>query len=248
MSRSKAAVTHLVPSLLLLAGIAALIIFSWYPYPFWQLGKSGTFAASLILAAGLAGPLMTLAVYKKGKRGLLFDLWVIAIVQLAAISWGVFSLHQARPYWMVYTVDRFEVLSIRDIDRSWITDSRYLEKPMAGPLVVLARMPAEPATYQNLLHEIMFEGKPDLQYRPEYWSLYTERKEDDLQKSRPLALLRDTRPDAAGIIDKVVRKNGGDIAGLKFVPVLQNDGQFTAILDANSGKLIDMLMINPWVN
>jgi hypothetical protein len=191
---------------------------------------------------------MTLAVYKKGKRGLLFDLWVIAIVQLAAISWGVFSLYQARPYWMVYSVDRFEVLSIRDIDRSWITDPRYLKKPMAGPLVVMAHMPADPAAYQNLLREVMFEGKPDLQFRSEYWSLYTERKEDDLQKSRPLAILLDARPDAAGIIDKVVRTYGGDIAGLKFVPVLQNDGEFTAILDAKSGKLIDTLMIDPWVN
>lgn len=248
MSRSRAAFNHLLPTLLLLAIIAALIVFSWYPYPFWQPGKSGRFALALILAAGFAGPLMTWAVYKKGKRGLKFDLWVIGIVQLAAISWGTFSLHQARPYWMVYTVDRFEVLSMRDIDLGWIKDPRYLNRPFAGPLLVLANMPADPVTYQNLLREIMFEGKPDLQFRPEFWSLYAETKEVALQKSRPLITLRDGRPEAAGKIDKVVEGHGGDITGLKFVPVLQNDGQFTAIIDAHSGELIDTLMIDPWVN
>lgn len=248
MSRSKAAATHLLPTLLVLAIIAALVVFSWYPYPFWQVGRSGRFSLLLILAAGFAGPLMTLAFYKKGKRGLMFDLWVIAIVQLAAISWGTFSLYQARPYWMVYTVDRFEVLSMRDIDLNWITEPKFMKKPFSGPLLVLANMPTDPAAYQNLLREIMFEGKPDIQFRPEFWSLYAGSEEAALQKSQALAILRDARPDDIGKIDNVVKNYGGDIAGLKFVPVLQNEGQFTAILDAKNGELIDMLMIDPWVN
>jgi len=91
MSRIRAAATHLLPTLLVLAIIAALVVFSWYPYPFWQVGRSGEFSLLLIIAAAFAGPLMTLAFYRKGKRGLLLDLWVIAIVQLAAISWGDMS-------------------------------------------------------------------------------------------------------------------------------------------------------------
>lgn len=237
-----------MPTLLVLAIIAAFVEFSWYPYPFWQFGQSGNFSIMLILVAGFAGPLMTLAFYKKGKPGLLLDLWVIAIIQVSAISWGALSLYQARPYWMVYTVDRFEVLSKRDIDLNWVTDRKFMERPLTGPLKVVANMPADPAMYQNLLHEIMFEGKPDIQFRPELWSLYTERKKVTLQKSRPLAILRDARPDDIGKIDKVIKNHGGDIAGLTFVPVLQNDGQFTAILDAKSGELIDMLMVDPWVN
>ena len=248
MSRSRAAAIHLLPTFLVLAAIAALIVFSWYPYPFWQFGKSGSFALSLLLAAGIAGPLMTWAVYKKGKRGMLFDLWFIAIVQLVAIGWGTFSLHQNRPFWMVHTLDRFEVLSTRDIDLAWVTDPRFLNKPFAGPLLLFANMPADPVAYQKLLREIMFEGKPDLQFRPEFWSLYTDKQEIAVQKSRSLAHLRDARPDFIEVIDKVVINHGGDITRLKFSPVLQKDGQFTAILDAQSGEIIDILMIDPWVN
>jgi hypothetical protein len=248
MSRSRAALTHLVPIMLVLAVIASVVVFAWYPYPFWQFGKSGKFALSLIIAAGFAGPALTWVVYKKGKRGLMFDLWVIAIVQLAAITWGTLAIYQSRPFWMVHTVDRFEVLSMRDVDPAWVTDPKFLDKPFVGPLLLFANMPADPVGYQKLLREIMFEGMPDIQFRPEFWSLYSEGKETALQKSRPLVSLRDARPDSSGVIDKVVKNHGGDITLLKFVPVLQKDGEFSAILDAQSGDVIDTLMIDPWID
>ena len=248
MSRSRAAFTHLVPIMLLLIVIASVLVFAWYPYPLWHFGKSGKFALSLILAAGIAGPALTWVVYKKGKRGLVFDLWVIAIVQLAAIAWGTLSLYQNRPFWMVYTVDRFEILSMRDIDLGSVTDPKFLDKPFAGPLLLFANMPADPVAYQKLLREIIFEGKPDLQFRPEFWSLYTERKEIALQTSRPLMKLRDARPDSSGAIDKIINNYGGDITLLKFAPSLQKDGQFTTILDAQNGDVIETVMIDPFVN
>jgi len=247
MSRSRAALNHLLPSILVLAVIASLLAFAWYPYPFWNFGESGKYALLLILAAGFAGPAMTWVVYKKGKRGLLFDLWVITIVQLVAIAWGTHSLYQSRPFWMVYTVDRFEILSMRDVDLAWVTDPKFLDKPFSGPLLLFANMPVDPVAYQKLLQEIMFEGKPDLQFRPEFWSLYTEGKAIALQKSLPLVNLRDARPDSREAIDKVVKNHGGDITLLNFVPALQKDGQFTAILDAQSGDVIETLMIDPWV-
>lgn len=247
MTRTRAALIHLVPVIAVLAVIASVVVFAWYPYPFWQFGKSGNFALSLIIAAGIAGPALTWVIYKKDKRGLLFDLWFIAIVQILAIAWGSLSLFQNRPFWMVHTVDRFEVISQRDVDISWITDPKFLNKPFAGPLLIFANMPSDHVGYQKLLREIMFEGKPDIQFRPEFWSMYSEGRKVALQKSHPLANLRDARPGSRMTIDAVVKDHGGDITMLRFVPVLQKDGQFSAILDAQSGDVIDTLIIDPWV-
>jgi len=247
MSKSRAALTHLKPILLLIAVLAALIFWIWYPYPFWQFGKSGKFALTLILTAACIGPALTWVVYKKGKWGLVFDLWVIALVQLVAVGWGTMSLYQNRPFFMVYTLDRFEVLSKRDVDLAWITDPKFLNKPFAGPLMLFANMPQDPVAYQKLVREVMFEGKPDLQFRPEFWSLYSERKQYVLEKSRPLVDLRDGRPDSIGAIDKLVKNHGGDINQLKFVPALQSDAQFAVILDARSGEVLDSLIVNPWL-
>jgi hypothetical protein len=247
MSKSRAALSHLWPSLLVLATLAVLILFTWYPYPFRQFGESGKFAALLILAAVCLAPALTWFVYRQGKRGLLFDLWVIVIIQLAAIAWGTYSLYQSRPYFMVHTIDRFEVFSMRDVDVTQVTDSRFLDKPLAGPILLYANMPTDPVAYQKFLKEVMFEGKPDLQYRPEFWSLYAERQKLALEKSRPLEDLRNARPESFSAIDQLVNKSGGDIGQLRFVPALLTNGQFAVILDANSGEVVDTLMIDPWL-
>ena len=248
MSKSRAALSHLWPSLLVLATLAVLILFTWYPYPFRQLGESGKFAALLILAAVCLAPALTWFVYKQGKRGLLFDLWVIVIIQLAAIAWGTHSLYQSRPYFMVHTVDRFEVFSMRDVDVSQVTDSRFLGKPLAGPILLYANMPSDPMAFQQFLKEVMFEGKPDLQYRPEFWSLYAEKQKLALEKSHPLEDLRNARPESLSAIDQLVNESGGDIGQLRFVPALLPNGQFAVIVDANSGEFVDTLMVDPWVN
>ena len=247
MTRSRAALNHLWPSLLVLAVFAGLVFLVWFPYPFRQFEVSGKFALALILTATFIGPAMTWLVYRKGKRGLLLDLVVIALIQVAAFGWGALSLYQNRPYFMVFTVDRFETLSGRDVDLASIPDEKFLDKPFAGPVLLFANMPSNPAAYQKLLREVMFEGKPDLQYRPKFWSQYAERKKLVLQKSRPLAELRDERTGSTGAIDRLVNRHGGEIGRLKFVPALFRNGQFAVILDADDGDVIDTLLINPWL-
>lgn len=248
MTRSRAALTHLWPSLLVLAGFAAVFLLVWYPSPFRQFAESDRFALALILSATVIGPAMTWLVYKQGKRGLLLDLVVISLIQVAAFGWGALSLYKNRPYFMVFTVDRFETLSGRDVDPAWIRDARFLDKPRNGPVLLFASMPTDPVAYQKLLREVMFEGKPDLQFRPEFWSLYSERKATALQKSRPLADLRNNRPESIAAIDRLVNRHGGDIGGLRFVPALFRDGQFAVILDADDGDVVDSLLTSPWLD
>lgn len=248
MSRTRAALTLLWPTLLILAVLAGVVLFIWYPDPFRQFGNSAKFAFLLIVAATAFGPMLVWVVFKPGKWGLVFDLYVIVFVQLAAIGWGSFSLYQNRPFFMVHTVDRFEILSQRDVDTSWIKDPKFLEKPFAGPILLFANMPENPVAYQKLLREIMFEGKPDLQFRPEFWSLYAERRQIALQNSHPLAELREARQGSRDAIDEFVNNQGGDINQFTYVPVLQNDGQFTAVLNAGNGDVIDTLLLNPWVD
>ncbi|MBT8076671.1 MAG: DUF1054 domain-containing protein, partial [Gammaproteobacteria bacterium] len=122
MSKSRAALNHLWPTILLLAVIAILVLAAWYPPPFLQFEESGKSSLLLILTAALAGPALTWVVWANNKRGLKMDLSVIVLIQLLAIGWGTLSLYENRPYFMVYTVDRFEVFSKREVDVSSITN------------------------------------------------------------------------------------------------------------------------------
>jgi len=247
MNRSRAALTHLWPSALLLIIISTLIVFAWYPHPFLQFKDTAKFPLMLIVTAVLIGPAMTALVYKKDKRGLVFDLVVIVIIQLTAVVWGSVALYQNRPYFMVFTLERFEVLSIRDVDPGTIKDPRFLDKPVSGPILLYATMPTGDA-FQKLIKEVMLEGKPDLQYRPEFWSLYDEKKILAIKPSKPLSKLRINRPDSAADIDRLVQKHGGDINKLHFVPGQHQNGQFAAILDVDSGDVIDSLVIDAWID
>jgi len=149
---------------------------------------------------------------------------------------------------MVYTVDRFEVLSIREVDTAGIANPKLMEKPVTGPVLLYASMPEDEQNFQKLLYEVVFEGKADLQFRPEFWSLYDEKKQLALQASWPLTELRNARPEDHKAIDDLVKNNGGEIKHLSFVPVKLKNGQFAAILDGNSGDIVDYLIIDPWID
>jgi len=248
MNKKQAAAKHLWPSVIVLTIIAGLILFVWYPYPFLQFKANDKFSLILIAVAVFIGPALTWFLYKEGKWGLVFDLIVVVLIQLAAISWATFALYQNRPYFMVFTVDRFEVLSIRDVEFSHPGQLKFLEKPVVGPILLYANMPVEPQAFQKLLKEVMFEGKPDLQFRPEFWSFYSVRPLQTLKASSPLVELRGARPESTDQINRLVARHGGDIAKFNFVPGMNHDGQFTAILDADNGAVVDTLLINAWLD
>ncbi len=247
MKRSRAALAYLWPSLLVLALCAAMVMFAWYPQPFLQLPVSGRFSILLLISAAFIGPALILFIYKPGKKGLVFDLVFIALMQLAAMGWGMYTLYMNRPYFMVFTLDRFEVLTRREVDTDRVANPAFLDKPFAGPVLFYANIPSDPVSYQKLLREVMFEGLPDLQFRSEFWSLYDERRQQVMDVSRPLTDLRDARPESVAVIDDLVRKYGGDIAMLRFVPGLLHDGQFAAVLHAGNGAIAGYLVTDPWL-
>jgi len=249
MGKSHAALTHLWLSIAGLAIIATLILFAWYPFPFLQFKDTGKFSLMLVVIASFIGPAMTWLFYSKSKRKVtrVFELVTIVLIQAVAFVWGGYALYQNRPYFMVFTVDRFEVLTIRDVDITGITDSKLLNKPVVGPILLYANMPQDPQVFQKLLKEVMFEGKPDLQFRTEYWSLYEDRQHLTIEPSLPLEALRGARPESLNAIDRLVKNNGGNIKRLSFVPGTAQNSEFAAILDTESGEFLDSLVIDPWV-
>ncbi len=64
----------------------------------------------LLVIDVILGRLLGLLVYKEGKKTLKFDLSVIILIQMAALCYGVFSIEQGRPAWLVYNVYHFELV------------------------------------------------------------------------------------------------------------------------------------------
>ena len=116
MTRVRAASVHLGISVIVALVSVASMILVWYPPPLFQL--LGGFEL-LLLIVGVdvtLGPLLTFVVFKSGKKGLKFDLSVIAFLQLSALTYGASVVFVARPGYIVFVKDRFEMVRVADIE------------------------------------------------------------------------------------------------------------------------------------
>lgn len=98
LNRYQAFGIHFLASLVVFAILTALIFFYWFPGilrvadPSWQ--------HILLVIAGVdlvLGPALTLIVFNPAKKSLKMDLTIIAAIQIAALAYGSYTVHNTRP-------------------------------------------------------------------------------------------------------------------------------------------------------
>ena len=253
VSRGRAFFTHLCGSATIVGLVCALIFFVWYPHPYFQAAGAWNVLRVLIGVDLVVGPLLTLVVFKPGKWGLKFDLCAIAVVQLVALIYGISVIYSERPYFTVFALDRFYVLARKDIDQVQLADpalvapERIGRKPALGPLLVVATRPTDVPGMQRLLEETLFEGKPDIQQRPEFWADYASQAAQLVARAQPLATLRKERPDATAAIEQLVAALGRPERELGFLPVVAKNKDLAMIVEAASGLPLEVIDVDPWI-
>ena len=103
---------HFIATALLAAAAAALIFLVWFPAPFDEM-VGGAKLFVLVVGCDLAlGPLISLVIYNRAKsrRQLVIDYTIVAVVQLAAMSYGVWVMAASRPVYVAFSTDRLEVV------------------------------------------------------------------------------------------------------------------------------------------
>ena len=106
---------HLIVSICVACIAAAIVFFCWYPFP---LNKAVGVTHIFLMMLGIdmiLGPFFTWLVYKEGKKSLKFDLIIIILIQVIALFYGVYKIADGRPVWLVYNVDRFELIKNNEI-------------------------------------------------------------------------------------------------------------------------------------
>ena len=115
--RVKASAVHLCISLGI-ALIAALLVFIvWYPYPYRDISGGRELFFIVVTVDVIMGPLITLAIFNpsKGFQVLRRDLLVVALLQIAALTYGLWTVGVARPVHLVFEYDRFRVVHAIDV-------------------------------------------------------------------------------------------------------------------------------------
>ncbi|MCU0756899.1 MAG: hypothetical protein MUE46_17605 [Xanthomonadales bacterium] len=160
---------HFLLSALVLGAVALLLLQLWYPWPLWKILDA---PGMLMIAVGvdlIIGPLLTAVVYQPGKRTLKFDLGVIVLLQIAALSFGIHTMAQARPVYVVAVVDRFEVVSAFQLTEKELADgdARWRAFSWTGPRYVGVRPPL-PEEQENVFFEAV--NGNDVHLRPKFYA------------------------------------------------------------------------------
>lgn len=238
---------------LLLSGVvgalAAAVVFGvWFPYPYRELVGGRELFLIVVSVDVVCGPLLTLVMFNhlKSRRELTLDLSLVALIQLAALTYGMFTVMQARPVYLAFEVDRFRAVTYADIQHEVL-------KPEQGGLQVLdwgrPKLVGvrEPANGDEMLRSLELSlGGYDPSVRPDWWVSYESVQKRVLNRAKPLAELRKQKTVQQGVlIDEAVKDSGLKEEQLGWLPVtsFQSTG-WVALLDKASARIVAFLPID----
>jgi len=208
-SRWRASGLHLAISAAVAAGSLALILGLWFPGPLFEAAGGLGLLYLLVGVDVVLGPLLTMIVFKPGKPGLKLDVAVIGTLQVAALAYGFSVVALVRPAFVVFVVDRFELVSAVDLKPEDLAAARYEEfrsLPWTGPRLAAADVPTDPGERQRLI-QLALTGI-DVQNFPRYYVPYAERTKQVLAHAVTIERLRVTDPDTARAVDAWLASSG----------------------------------------
>ena len=247
LDKIKAAGLHFV----LCSGIAMIVLIAvyagWYRSVLSHTQQIGSILIVLITVDVILGPLLTLLVFKKGKKSLKFDLAVIATLQLGFLAYGVHTVYEARPSYIVFAKDRFEAVStIEWPDDEKDTKNLKVKSSLFGPSWVGARSPVD----QQDREKIMFEsasGGADITQRPRLYVPYEQVKQDVRGRLKAIAELRNLNASRSNELDAAIAKSGLAESSLGFLPMKGKIEDAAVLIDRQSGMPLAMLKLKPWL-
>ena len=247
MSRWKAAGLHLLISVVIGILTASLIYFIWYPPPYFEVAGGSTLMLVIMGVDITIGPFLTLAVFKTGKKGLKFDLSVIAILQIAAFCYGLHAIALARPVFVVAEVDRYVLVTasqLADEDLAQGSAPEYRSRSWSGPRLIGA-VPPKRGDEALQMATSALAGK-DIDLFPKYYVPYDQVSEKLLERSHPLADLLKKPASDAEKVNSFLKQHGGDIAQFRYLPLQGRLDGYSMVVSAQTRQPITALAIDPW--
>jgi len=155
-TRFCASLTHFSASLLIFSALVTVQLAIWYPSPFFSASGGWQGLKIVALVDLVLGPLLTFIIYntKKPFSELARDISIIIVLQLTALIWGIYTVHQQRPVVVAFWEDRFFTIPAVAITGQGIdldTLEQYGDRP---PYYVYIKKPVTPEEWAPVLKKI----------------------------------------------------------------------------------------------
>lgn len=239
--RVKFFISHLLLSLCVIGAILTFVLMVWYPAPLSH--AVGVTQIMLILASidVVVGPVLGFLVYKEHKKSLKFDLSVIVLVQICALCFGVYSVAQGRPVWVVYNVDRFQVVRNNEliIQNPDEVKAEYRTAGWGKPKFVGAEFAKDVDERQTDMFTEVATGMSIAQMPKRYVPI--DAVATQIQKrTLPITLLDKYNP-----ADQVQSITTRYPTATGYVPLKANAVDMTVLVDKES-KVVKIVDLRPW--
>jgi hypothetical protein len=246
LNRWQAAAIHLALSTVIAATAFGLIIALWYPGAYFEAMGGKALLITLVGVDVCIGPLLTLVVFNPAKKELRRDLAIIATVQLVALLYGAWVTFGARPVYLVFANDHFDVVAANELDAADLAAAppEFRQLSLTGPRVIGVRMP-ESVNERNALMSALLVGK-DLQNFPRYYVPYAELSDEVGKSAKPLNALLKTHPKASDAIRAAAVEARRPESLLLYVPLRARLRAMVAVLDAKDLHVITLAPIDPY--
>lgn len=234
---AKAAAIHLMLSIVVALGVAVFVFGIWYPFPYREMSGGRELFLLVIAVDIVCGPILTLVLFDKSKQSveLWRDLCLVALMQLAALGYGLWSVYEARPLYFVLEIDRFKVIAAPDLRPAALKELALLPpslKPtfFSGPLIVALRESANEFERQEVLLESVAGGR-DYAERPAFYTPYASAPASKLlARAKPLHMFVQKYPAKRVAVLQLLDKDSLDVNLLLYLPVVARQ-DWIAILD-----------------
>ena len=196
----------------------------------------------LLVIDVILGPLLGLLVYKEGKKTLKFDLSVIILIQITALCYGVFSIEQGRPAWLVYNVDRFELVRKNELVDTNLQQAKpqFQEPSWFKPQYVATEFAKD--TQQR--NDEMFAEVLDaisIAQRPERYVDLTQATTQIQQRALPFVKLEqyNSKIDVEKILARYPKADA-------WLPLKANTVDMVVLVNKESATIIKIVDLKPW--
>jgi hypothetical protein len=246
--RFQAFSVHLCASLVV-AAMAALLVFGlWYPYPYREISGGRELFLLVVTVDIVLGPLITLAVFNRGKprNKLRRDLALVVLLQATALGYGLWTVCVARPVHMVFEYDRFRVVHAVEVPQKLLaqTPANVVALPLTGPtLLALRRFKSEQEKMDATLSAVQGVS---LASRPDLWLLYSAATAEVLQAARPATALKARFGGHADDIDRVLTEAGRSADTVVYLPLVGRQSFWTVFLDPTTAAIVATIPLDPF--
>lgn len=233
---------HFGVSAMVAIAVAILVFAVWFPYPYRQL-SGGTELFILVMAVDLVcGPLLTLVLFNpvKPRRELVLDLSLVVVLQLAALAYGIWTVHAARPLFLVHEFDRFKVIALADVDEPELAklpkalQLQLFKGPQTTGLREITNEERKKVMFEAL------EGGRDYGERPSFYDPYGATSgANAYQKAKPLVDFANKHPVQKVEIDKLQLAAGADAQKLRYIPIIARQDWVAVV--TSQGKIVAYL-------